>query len=134
VHITFDTRPNGNIEWTDFSGSVNVRNGEVVRLNTTKYSREDGSEKSLGITYVVRDEYRGGYVPNKASGKSVRVEIVLDDKMVAVLANALNKYVISNGEESLPFPLIEFERFDSFVSREDPVSLPLELELSLRPE
>ncbi len=70
----------------------------------------------------------GCYVPDNPSGKSFRSEIVLDNKMVAVLANALNKYVIDNGEGSLPFPLIEFERFASSTGQ-DPVSLPLKWEL-----
>ena len=70
----------------------------------------------------------GRCVPDNSSGKSFRSEIVFDNKMVAVLANALNKYVIGNGEGSLPFPLIEFERFTSSTGQ-DPVSLPLEWEL-----
>ena len=48
--------------------------------------------------------------------------------MLAVLANALNKYVIDNGEGSFPFPLVGFERFASSTGQ-DPVSLPLEWEL-----
>jgi hypothetical protein len=127
MHITFETRPTGNISFTDFSGSENIRIGDVVRLDTINYVNKDGRE-SLGITYTVRDEYRGYKVPDKATGKSVQVKIVLDNKMVAVLANALNKYVISNGKVDLPYPLIEFEQFDSTTGK-DPVSLPLEFEL-----
>ena len=67
----------------------------------------------------------GRYVPDNPFGKPFRSEIVLDSKMFAVLANALNKYVIGNGEGSLPFPLIGFERFASSTGQ-DPVSLPLE--------
>ncbi|MQF64294.1 hypothetical protein FIM03_03235 [SAR202 cluster bacterium AD-802-L14_MRT_200m] len=62
------------------------------------------------------------------SGKLVRPEIVLDNNMIAVLANTLNKYIISNGEGSLPFPLIEFEPSPVKVGQ-DPLSLPLECEL-----
>ena len=70
----------------------------------------------------------GRYVPDNPFGKSFRSEIILDSKMLAVLANALNKYVIDNGEGSFLFPLVGFERFASSTGQ-DPVSLPLEWEL-----
>jgi len=70
----------------------------------------------------------GRYVPDNPFGKSFRSEIVLDSKMFTVLASALNKYVIGNGEGSLPLPLIGFERFAS-TTGQDLVSLPLEWEL-----